>query len=344
MSEPLLTIRDLTTTFNTSEGTVRAVDRLDLDIHRGEVLGLVGESGCGKSVASLSILGLVPSPPGKICSGTVLFKGRDLRKAGKREMRRIRGREIAMIFQEPMTSLNPVFTAGDQIMEVIELHERTGRREARRRTIALLERVAIPDPERRIDEYPYEMSGGMRQRVMIAMALACSPDLLIADEPTTALDVTIQAQIMDLLLKLKTDMGLAILLITHDLGVVAETADRVAVMYAGRLVESAGVEDLFRAPMHPYTQGLLRSVPGNLDITPGQAPDAPGHGTVSRLKRPKLPTIEGTVPALIDLPPGCAFAPRCPRAIAACRDASRLERMEEPAPGRRVRCILFGNG
>ncbi|MBN1878831.1 ABC transporter ATP-binding protein [bacterium] len=342
MTDPLLQIRGLTTTFQTSEGTVYAVDALDLDIGRGEVLGLVGESGCGKSVASLSILGLIPSPPGAVTGGTVVFKGRDLRRLSEREMRSIRGKEIAMIFQEPMTSLNPVFTVGDQIMEVIELHERIGRREARQRTLELLNTVAIPDPGRRIDEYPHELSGGMRQRVMIAMALACSPDLLIADEPTTALDVTIQAQIMSLLLELRDKMGLSILLITHDLGVVAETADRVAVMYAGRLVERAAVSTLFQSPLHPYTQGLLRSVPRIDEIDDDVTDQSPGESAIHQRRR-KLPTIDGTVPSLINLPPGCAFAPRCAQATDACRESSRLAVMLEPEAGHWVRCILYGS-
>ncbi|HPQ40053.1 MAG TPA: ABC transporter ATP-binding protein [bacterium] len=327
--DTLLRIENLTTTFRTDRGLVRAVDRLSLDIRRGEVLGLVGESGCGKSVTSLSIMGLVPSPPGQIESGNLFFKGSDLTRLPPESMRRIRGNEIAMIFQEPMTSLNPVFTIGDQIMEAIELHMRVSRREARGRAVEMLQAVSIPDPGKRLDEYPHQLSGGMRQRVMIAMALACHPELLIADEPTTALDVTIQAQIISLLLKLRDEFGLAILLITHDLGVVAETADRVAVMYAGRLVEIAGVRDLFARPLHPYTRGLLRSVPRIDD-----------HGEGNSDARMRLETIEGTVPSLADLPPGCAFAPRCPHASDICRDEAAMV-LRSPAANHSVRCTLY---
>ncbi len=339
MSDSLLKITDLTTTFSTSEGVVRAVDGLNLEIRRGEIVGLVGESGCGKSVTGLSILGLIPSPPGSIVAGTILFKGRDLRSLSEKQMRAIRGREISMIFQEPMTALNPVFTIGNQIMEVIRLHEKLNRKEIRRRVLELLRRVSIPDPESRIDAYPHEMSGGMRQRVMIAMALACNPDLLIADEPTTALDVTIQAQIIDLLLKLRDESGLSILLITHDLGVVAETADRVGVMYAGRLVECADVNALFHSPLHPYTRGLLRSVPRLDAIDNGTSPDGNVRG--AGRARTRLPAIEGMVPSLSELPPGCAFTPRCPHVTNPCSSVAKLAQMSEPEPGHIVRCVLY---
>ena len=257
----LLDIHNLQVHFHTLAGTVRAVDGVDFALSQGETLGMVGESGCGKSVTALSILRLIPSPPGKVLSGEVRFGGRDLLQLSEREMRTVRGKEIAMIFQEPMTSLNPVFTVGDQVGEAVRLHQRKSRREAREVAIEMFRRVGIPSPEDRISAYPHQLSGGMRQRVMIAMALACKPDLLIADEPTTALDVTIQAQILDLLRSLQRDLGMSILLITHDLGVVAETCDEVVVMYAGRIVERARSESLFAAPRHHYTAGLLRSVP-----------------------------------------------------------------------------------
>ena len=261
MSEPLLVVEDLRTHFFTDEGVVRAVDGVSFEVRAGETLAVVGESGSGKSVTSLSILRLIPSPPGRIVSGSIRFRGRELLGLSNEEMRRIRGREISMIFQEPMTSLNPVYTCGDQIMEALIVHERMGRRAARARAIDLLRTVGIPSPEQRVDEYPHQMSGGMRQRVMIAMALACRPAILIADEPTTALDVTIQAQILELLKRLQGELGMAVLLITHDLGVVAETADRVVVMYAGQVVERSDVRAAFQRTRHPYTAGLLRSLP-----------------------------------------------------------------------------------
>jgi len=325
MQETILRLEGLTTTFQTGTGVVKAVDNLSFSLAKGEMLGLVGESGCGKSVTSLSIMGLIPSPPGLIASGRILFENRDLLMMSEQELRSIRGNEIAMIFQEPMTSLNPVFTVGNQILEVIELHEKVSRSAARKRVLEMLEAVSIPDPSKRYNEYPHQLSGGMRQRVMIAMALACKPKLLIADEPTTALDVTIQAQIIELLLKLRKDLGLAILLITHDLGVIAETTDKVAVMYAGRLVEIASVKELFANPLHPYTKGLLRSVPSiSCEENSGSN---------------RLQTIEGVVPALDDLPAGCAFAPRCPHAVDICREESRMI-MTEQDPGHQVRCIL----
>jgi oligopeptide/dipeptide ABC transporter ATP-binding protein len=300
----LLEIRDLVTVFDTPEGTVHAVDGASLHLDAGEVLGLVGESGCGKSVLALSVLRLIEAP-GRIAAGAIRWRGRDLLPLSGKEMRRVRGPEIAMVFQEPMTSLNPVFTVGNQVAEAIVVHQKKSWREAMADAEELLRTVAIPDPARRIHDYPHQMSGGMRQRVLIAMALSCNPSLLIADEPTTALDVTIQAQILELLDHLRRERGLAVLLITHDLGVVAEMADRVSVMYTGRIVEEAPVRDLFRRPLHPYTAGLLRSVP-----RPGRDP-ATG-------RRQRLPAIEGMVPDLIRLPPGCDFAPRCPEVFAAC--------------------------
>jgi peptide/nickel transport system ATP-binding protein/oligopeptide transport system ATP-binding protein len=298
--ETLLRIEGLRTTFRTLQGVVAAVDGVDLSVARGRTLGIVGESGCGKSVLSLSIMRLVP-PPGRIAAGRILFEGRDLLNLPLPEMRAIRGNRIAMIFQEPMTSLNPVFTAGDQIVEAMRAHDRSASTAAlRARAIESLARVRIPAPERRFDEYPHQMSGGMRQRVMIAMALACAPDLLIADEPTTALDVTVQAQILDLLRDLQQQTGMAIILITHDLGVVAEMADDVAVMYAGRVVEHAPGPALFDDPQHPYTLGLLGSIPKIEE------------------QRERLLAIEGAVPPPFDLPNGCRFHPRCVFSETAC--------------------------
>jgi len=296
----LLTIEGLRTTFRTPNGEIAAVDGVDLSVARGRTLGIVGESGCGKSILSLSVMRLVP-PPGRIAAGRINFEGRDLAALSAAEMRDIRGNRIAMIFQEPMTSLNPVFTVGDQIMEAMRAHDRAASNAAlRTRAIEALGRVRIPAPERRFDEYPHQMSGGMRQRVMIAMALACKPDLLIADEPTTALDVTVQAQILDLLRDLQRDTGMAIILITHDLGVVAEMADEVAVMYAGRVVERAPGAAIFDDPQHPYTLGLLGSIPKIDEI------------------RDRLLAIEGAVPPPFALPKGCRFHPRCVFAGEAC--------------------------
>jgi len=294
MSETLLDVRTLRTYFYTDDGLVKAVDDVSWSIRRGETLGLVGESGCGKTVSALSVMRLVPEPPGKIVGGQILFDSTDLLQLPEPQMRRIRGNRIAMIFQEPMTSLNPVYTVGDQIAEAIQLHQGLSRRAAWDKAVAMLSRVGIPDPAQRVREYPHQMSGGMRQRVMIAMALSCNPDLLIADEPTTALDVTIQAQIMDLLAELQAETGMSMLLITHDLGLVAQIADRVAVMYASKIVEMAGVESLFAEPLHPYTQGLFRSLP--------------------RLGRrgDRLEVIPGTVPDPRQFPSGCKFHPRCP--------------------------------
>ena len=313
MSTPLLAIEDLQTHFFTRDGVVRAVDGVSYAVEAGETLAVVGESGCGKSVTALSILRLVPSPPGRIVGGAIRFEGVDLLQIGEGEMRRIRGNEISMIFQEPMTSLNPVLTVSRQITETLILHQGLTARAAAARAIEMLRLVRIPEPERRARQYPHELSGGMRQRVMIAMALACHPKLLIADEPTTALDVTIQAQILDLMRELKSELGAAIILITHDLGVVAEMAQRVVVMYAGRKVEEAPVGDLFRRPQHPYTLGLLASVP-RLGATLGRA------------EPPRLAEIPGTVPSLRDPIVGCAFAPRCAYATERCsREAPPLE-------------------
>ena len=303
-SEPLLEVRNLVTTFHTDDGELRAVDGVGFDIQQGETVGLVGESGCGKSVTSLSILRLIPSPPGKIASGKILFEGKNLIDLSEREMRSVRGNQISMIFQEPMTSLNPVYNVGAQIVEAIRLHQKKSRKEAHERAVELLALVGIPSPKTNAGAYPHELSGGMRQRVMIAMALACEPKLLIADEPTTALDVTIQAQILELLKKLQDQLKMSVLLITHDLGVVAEYTDRVVVMYAGRVVERAPVKDLFARPKHPYTKGLLESIPKF----------GASH------ERRRLPTIEGMVPSLIHLPRGCRFADRCGMVIDLCRE------------------------
>jgi oligopeptide/dipeptide ABC transporter ATP-binding protein len=300
-ADPLLEVRDLTTVFRTEEGAFNAVDGVSFAIGRGRTLGVVGESGCGKSVTALSVMGLVPNPPGRVASGEIRFDGRDLVRLPAAEMRRLRGDRLAMIFQEPMTSLNPVYTVGDQIVEAIQAHRGLDRAGARKLAIEMLDRVRIPSPDKRVDDFPHKLSGGMRQRVMIAMALACSPDLLIADEPTTALDVTIQAQILDLMRTLRAETGAAIMLITHDLGVVAELVDHVIVMYAGKIVESAPVADLFADPQHPYTVGLLGSIP-RLDEN-----------------RERLAAIPGRVPSPHRLPDGCRFAPRCPFAIERCR-------------------------
>ncbi len=298
----LLDIKGLSTYFHMETSIAKAVEDVSFYIDSGETLGLVGESGCGKSVTALSIMRLIPSPPGKIEKGRILFRNRELISLSKAEMRKVRGNDIAMIFQEPMTSLNPVFTIGSQIIEAVILHQEVGKKEARNRTVEMLKLVGISDPGQRIDEYPHQLSGGMRQRAMIAMALSCNPDLLIADEPTTALDVTIQAQIMGLIAKLKDEFNMSILLITHDLGVVAESTERMAVMYAGRIVEEGTTPDIFADPGHPYTKGLIKSVP-RLDIL-----------------QDRLSVIEGTVPDAADLPTGCPFNPRCPLADKRCRE------------------------
>ncbi|MCU1265423.1 MAG: transporter ATP-binding protein [Acidobacteria bacterium] len=320
----LLEVKNLQTHFPTRAGLVRAVNDVSFYLDRGELLGLVGESGCGKSITALSIMRLI-APPGKIVAGEITFDSRNLLTLSDAEMRTIRGDDIAMIFQDPMTSLNPVFTVGEQIAEALRLHRKLSHKAARAAAIEAMREVSIPDPVRRVDDYPHQLSGGMRQRVMIAMALACDPRLLIADEPTTALDVTIQAQILELLDGLRQTRELAVLLITHDLGVVAEVADRVAVMYTGKIVEESPVDELFARPKHPYTEGLLRSVP---KLT---ADDV--------IKKERLATIEGTVPSPTDLPPGCHFAPRCPYRLPRC--------IEGPIPlydlgdGVQVRCVLF---
>jgi peptide/nickel transport system ATP-binding protein len=307
---PVLDVRDLTTVFRLGELQAIAVDDVAFSIRRRETLAIVGESGCGKSTTALSIMRLVPDPPGKIVAGEIWLDGRDLLALDEGQMREVRGNDISMIFQEPMTSLNPVLTVGNQIAEAIELHQELGGSAARSRAVEMLSLVRIPDPARRAKEYPHQMSGGMRQRAMIAMALACNPKVLIADEPTTALDVTIQAQILDLILDLQKKLGTAVILITHDLGVVAETAQRVIVMYAGRKVEEAPVEELFARPQHPYTRGLMASIP--------QLPLMRGEAVVAT---ERLQEIPGTVPALINLPSGCVFAPRCPHAVERCRAA-----------------------
>ncbi len=318
MAEPLLRVEDLRVSFRTRRGVVKAVDGVDFQIARGEILALLGESGCGKSVTSLTVMGLIPPEIGATGDGRILFKGQDLRRMPPDALRKLRGGEIAMIFQEPMTSLNPVLTVGRQITETLLCHGKSEKDGARAKTIRLLQEVGISEPARRFDSYPHELSGGMCQRVMIAMAIACDPELLIADEPTTALDVTIQKQILGLIHDLRERRKTAILLITHDLGVVAENADRVAVMYAGRIVEEASVAELFTAPAHPYSRGLLESMP---DIDQ---------------QRARLLAIPGTVPDLAQLPAGCAFAPRCPLADAHCR--SEAPPRQPLSATRHVRC------
>lgn len=324
MALKLLEVSGLKTYFYTEDGVVPAVDGVDFSLDKGETLGIVGESGCGKSVTSLSIMRLVPSPPGKIVSGQILFKGEDLVKKSEAGMRKIRGNDISMIFQEPMTSLNPVFTIGNQITEVIELHQGLSKQQAINKAIEMLKLVGIPSAEQRINEYPHQLSGGMRQRVMIAMALACNPELLIADEPTTALDVTIQAQILELMKDLKKKLGTAIILITHDLGVVAEMAENVLVMYAGKVVEYADVKSLFKDPKHPYTIGLLGSIP-RLDVV-----------------KKKLHVIKGVVPNPFEMPEGCRFNPRCDYAKDICRQ--KEPPLKELEGNRQVRCWKYIEG
>jgi len=318
--ETLLEVRDLKTYFHTEDGVARAVDGVSWSIERGETLALVGESGCGKSVSALSVMRLVPEPPGRYAGGEILFRGRDLLRVSESQMRDVRGDQIAMIFQEPMTSLNPVYTVGDQIVEAIELHQDIKGAAAVDHAITMLRRVGIADPAQRVREYPHQMSGGMRQRVMIAMALSCNPDLLIADEPTTALDVTIQAQILQLLKQLQSETQMAVLLITHDLGVVAGVADRVAVMYAGKIVELAGVDELFANPLHPYTQGLLRCVP-KLSADKGRLDVIPGH-----------------VPNPLHFPSGCKFHPRCPLGSEDAQCQQTEPQLEEVRPDHWVAC------
>src|SRR5438105_7054447 len=320
----LLEVNNLQTHFPTRAGLVRAVDGVSFYVDRGELLGVVGESGCGKSITALSVMRLI-SAPGRIVGGEIIFDGKNLLALSDERMRAIRGDDIAMIFQDPMTSLNPVYTVGEQIAEALRLHRKLSRKQAREATIEAMKEVSIPDPVRRVDDYPHQLSGGMRQRVMIAMALACDPKLLIADEPTTALDVTIQAQILELLNELRRTRELGVLLITHDLGVVAEVADRVAVMYTGRIVEESPVEELFARPKHPYTEGLLRSVP---KLTEAE---------VKKIER--LQTIEGTVPKPTNLPAGCHFAPRCPHRMPRCTEGDiPLYQLDG---GVSVRCVLY---
>ncbi len=323
MAEPLLSVRNLKTYFYTDEGVVRAVEGISYDLHRGETLGVVGESGCGKTVHALSLMRLIPTPPGKIVDGQILFEGRNLLKLPDEEMRKIRGNRIAMIFQEPMTSLNPVLTIGEQIAEAVILHQRVDKKAAWERAIEMLEKVKIPLARDRVKDYPHQFSGGMRQRVMIAMALSCNPSILIADEPTTALDVTIQAQILDLMRDLQQELGMSIIFITHNLGVVAEMCENVVVMYAGKPVEHTDVRRIFKDPKHPYTWGLLHSIPKLYT------------------RRERLIPIEGQPPSLIDLPSGCAFAPRCPFVMDVCVG-------EDPAdfpvgPGHTAKCYLYSD-
>lgn len=329
MSEPLLKVQGLKTHFFLERGVVKAVDGVDFEIKKGEIFGLVGETGCGKSVTSLSVLRLIPSPPGKIVEGEVIFEGENLLKKSKEEMRKIRGTKISMIFQDPHTSLDPVFTVGYQIAESIELHQvieqhLISAEEVPRKVIEMLKLVKIPDPEHRVVEYPHMFSGGMKQRTMIAMMLSCNPSLLIADEPTTAVDVTIQAQILDLMRELRQKLGMSILIITHNLGVIAEMCDRVAVMYAGNIVEQGDLKTLFKSPKHPYTRALLEAVPK--------------VGT----KKGELASIPGMVPSLITPPPGCKFHPRCPYAMDICR--KKFPQMVEIGKGQLARCFLYGGG
>lgn len=321
MGEKILEVQNLKTYFRTEAGLVKAVNDVSFSIEKGKTLGIVGESGCGKSITSLSIMGLVETPPGEIAGGRILFGGENLLEKNEDQMRKIRGNKIAMIFQEPMTSLNPVFTIGQQIMEAILLHEKMTKQEARKKGIEMLKLVKIPLPEKRFDEYPHQLSGGMRQRVMIAMALCCNPELLICDEPTTALDVTIQAQILDLINELKNKTGTSVMMITHDLGVIAEVADEVMVMYAGKVVEHASCDQIFEQAMHPYTDGLMKCIPKLDDDDTGE-----------------LSVIEGMVPGFDEMPKGCAFSPRCPYARELCRK-SMPELIE--ASGRKVRCFRY---
>src|SRR5512145_2568020 len=323
-SKPLLEVKGLKTYFYTEDGVVRAVDGVNFEVYPGEVLGLVGESGCGKSVTSLSIMRLI-SKPGRVDAGEILLDGENLLKLSEDEMIKVRGNRISMIFQQPQTALNPVFKVGDQLAEVLNVHQDMGKEAGWKRTIALLKMVGVPDPERRVEAYPHELSGGMAQRVMIAMALACVPELLIADEPTTDLDVTIQAQILDLMRDMRREMNTSVILITHDLGVVAEMAERVAVMYAGEIVEQTDVNTLFDQPLHPYTQGLIGSIP-----------------ILGEIKE-RLDVIPGSVPNLVNLPPGCRFAPRCQaRFKYACTICAEVKpELEEVKPGHLVRCWLY---
>ena len=318
----LLSVNNLTTTFLTGSGEAAAVEDISFDLQEGEILGVVGESGSGKSVTALTIMGLLPTPPARVASGSIIFQNQDLLRLSDSAMRRVRGPGIAMVFQEPMTSLNPVFTIGDQVTETIRAHENLSQRALFARAVELLEKVGIPSPATRMADYPHQLSGGQRQRVMLAIALSCRPKLLIADEPTTALDVTIQAQILDLIMDLRDEFGMAIIIITHNMGVIAETADRVLVMYAGRVIEAAPVATLFDNPLHPYTSGLLSCVP-----------------TLEQRKE-RLEAIPGTLPEPGRRPPGCRFAPRCPRAIPACSEA--LPPLTAQGPGHDAACIRIG--
>lgn len=324
-TEKILEVKNLQTSFFTERGEIKAVDDVSFDLYRGKTVGIVGESGCGKSVTSLSIMRLIPNPPGRIVGGQILYQGRDLLKLSMEEMRKIRGNEISMIFQEPMTSLNPVFTVGNQLVEAIQLHQKLSKADAITKAVEMLKLVGIPAPDKRIKDYPHQLSGGMRQRVMIAMALSCNPNILIADEPTTALDVTIQAQILDLLRDLQQKVGLGIMLITHDLGVVAEMAHEVVVMYAGKVVERAPVRDIFKSPKHPYTQGLLNSIP------------VLSKDPTGKVKKTRLEPIPGIVPSLLDLPKGCRFQERCKFVKEECKGTEpELRQLQN----RQVRCVL----
>ncbi len=327
LDDPILSVENLTTQFHTFNGTAQAVDRVSFSLNRGETLGLVGESGCGKSVTANSIMRLIPQPPGEIRADRMTFDGLPLLDLDMAQMRQIRGQRISMIFQEPMTALNPVFTLGDQIGEMFRRHRKMNKKLALEQAVDMLDKVQIPAPEKRIHEYPHQLSGGMRQRAMIAMAMACDPEILIADEPTTALDVTIQGQIIDLMHSLKEQFNAAIMLITHDLGVVAEIAQRVVVMYAGNVMEEADTRQLFSTPLHPYTEGLLASIPR--------------LGERTRAGRKRLRELTGIVPSLYDLPPGCRFEPRCSKARPICKEAR--PGLSEPVKGHRVRCFLHGS-
>jgi peptide/nickel transport system ATP-binding protein/oligopeptide transport system ATP-binding protein len=327
--EKILEVKNLRTSFFSEDGEIKAVDDVSFNVFKGKTLGIVGESGCGKSVTSLSIMRLVQSPPGKIVGGEILYKGKDLLKLDPAEMRKIRGNEISIIFQEPMTSLNPVFTIGNQIREAIALHQDLSRKDIADKAVEMLKLVGIPSPEKRVEDYPHQLSGGMRQRVMIAMALSCNPNILIADEPTTALDVTIQAQILDLLRELQQKVGMALILITHDLGVVAEVADEVVVMYAGKVAEQGKVREIFHQPKHPYTRGLLNSIP-TLSKDP-----------TGKIKKKRLETIPGIVPNLLELPVGCRFQERCTYVMDACKQKEPDLRIlgSHPTMPHAVRCV-----
>lgn len=333
--EKILEVKNLQTSFFTEAGEVKAVDGVSFDLYKGKTVGIVGESGCGKSVTSLSIMRLIPNPPGKIIGGEILYQGKNLLDLSMKEMRKIRGNEISMIFQEPMTSLNPVYTIGNQLLEAILLHQDLSKSAAIDKAIEMLKLVGIPAPEKRIKDYPHQLSGGMRQRVMIAMALSCNPHILIADEPTTALDVTIQAQILDLLRDLQQKVGMAIMLITHDLGVVAEMAHEVVVMYAGKVAERASVKELFASPQHPYTMGLLNSIP------------VLSQDPTGKVKKSRLEPIPGIVPNLLDLPKGCRFQDRCKYVTEKCKEAEPELRAITPSVGDQVphqaRCIYAGD-